>query len=83
MRPRIICLVNDGGVIVVGRTNGNPTRATSLRIMLDLGAQLVMIGKQLALDLDLGASNLESCPFTIVTLVGGMEKAMGYTRHPL
>jgi hypothetical protein len=42
-----------------------------------------MIGKQLALDLGLEASDLEPCPFTIVTSVGGMEKAMGYTRHPL
>ena len=83
LRPGVVRLVNDGGVMVVGCTDGNSTRATPLRVMLDSGAQPVMIGKQLAQDLGLGAADLEPCPFTILTSVGGTEKAMGYTRHPL
>ena len=83
VRPGVVRLANDSGVMVVGRTDGNPTRATPLRVMLDSGAQPVMIGKQLARDLGLGAADLEPCPFTIVTSVGGTENAMGYTRHPL
>lgn len=43
----------------------------------------MMIGKQLALDLGLDASDLEPCLFTIVTSVGGTEKAIGYTQHLL
>jgi hypothetical protein len=83
VRPGVVRLVNDDGVMVVGRTDGNSTRATPLRVMLDSGAQPVMIGKQLAQDLGLVASDLEPCPFTIVTSVGGTETALGYTRHPL
>ena len=83
LRPGVVRLANDGGVMVVGRTDGNSTRAIPLRVMLDSGAQLVMIGKQIAQDLGLGAADLEPCPFTIVTSVGGTEKATGYTRHPL
>ena len=83
LRPRVICLANDGRVMVVGRTDGNPTCATPLCVILDLRAQLVMIGKQLAQDLGLIVADLEPCLFTIVTSVGGTEKAMGYTRHPL
>ena len=65
--------------MVVARTDGNFTRATPLRVMLDSRAQPVMIGKQLAQDLGLGAADLEPCPFTIVTPVGSTEKAMDYT----
>jgi hypothetical protein len=35
VRPGVIRLVNDGGVMVVGRSDGNPTRATPLDVMLD------------------------------------------------
>ena len=69
--------------MVVARTDGNFTRATPLRVLMNFRAQPVMIGKQLAQDLGLGAADLEPCPFTIVTSVGATEKAMGYTRHPL
>lgn len=83
VRPSVVRLVNNNGVMVVARTDGNSTRATPLRVMLDSGAQPVMIGKQLAQELGLLPSDLEPCPFTIVTSVGGTETALGYTRHPL
>lgn len=83
LRPGVVRLANNGGVMAVGRTDGPSIRATPLRVILDTGAQPVMIGRQLAQDLGLGAADLEPCPFTIVTSVGSTEKAMGYTRHPL
>ena len=52
-------------------------------MMMDKGAQLVMFGKPLAQDLGLIGANLEPCPFTIVTLVGGIEHATSYTKEPL
>ena len=83
VRPLVVHLVNDDGVMVVGRTNDNSIGATPLRVMLDSRAQPVMIGKQLAQDLGLSAIDLEPCPFTIITSVGGKETAIGYTRQPL
>ena len=83
IRPGVVRLVNTNGVMVVGHTDGNTTRTTPPHVMLDSGAQPVMIGKQLAKDLGLRADDLEPCPFSIVTSVGGTEKAMGYTRSPL
>lgn len=83
VRPEVVRLVNDGGVMVVGCTEGNSTRVGPHRIILDSGAQPMMIDNQLAKDLGLCNADLEQCPFTIVTSVGGTEKAMGYTRHPL
>ena len=51
--------------------------------MMDSGAQPVMIGRRLAQDLGLSAADLKPCPFTIVTSVGGTERATGSTRQPL
>ena len=79
IRPGVVRLVNTNGVMVVGRTDGNTTRATPPRVMLDSGAQPVMIGKQLAHDLGLTTADLEPCSFTIVISVGGTEKVMKYT----
>ena len=79
----MVRLVNDNNVLVVGRTGGNATRATPVRVMMDFSAQPVMIGKRLAQELGLNADDLEPCPFTIITSVGGTERATGYTRQPL
>lgn len=51
-------MVNDNGVLVVYRTNGNSTRATPLGVMMDFVAQLVMIGKRLAEELGLTTADL-------------------------
>ena len=42
-----------------------------------------MIGKKLVQELELTADDLAPCPFTIVTSVGHVERAIGYTREPL
>ena len=51
--------------------------------MMDSGAQPVMICKKLAQNLQLIADNLTPCPITIVTSIGHVERATGYTREPL
>ena len=42
-----------------------------------------MIGKKLAQELGLAAEDLVSCPFTIATSSGHVERAMDYTQEPL
>ena len=42
-----------------------------------------MIGKRLAQEFGLAAEDLAPCPFTIVTFIGHVERATGYTREPL
>jgi hypothetical protein len=51
--------------------------------MMDSGAQPVMIDKKLAKELQLTAADLTPCPFIIVTSIGHVERATGYTREPL
>ena len=51
--------------------------------MMDLGAQPIMIGKKLAHELRLTADDLAPYPFTIVTSIGHVERATGYTWEPL
>ena len=46
---------------------------------MDLGTQPVMIGTKLAQELGLAVENLAPCPFTIITFVGHVERATGYT----
>ena len=48
-------------------------------MMMDSGAQPVMIGKRLAQELGLATEDVAPCPFTIVTSVGHMKQATGYT----
>ena len=43
----------------------------------------MMIGKRLALELSLSAIDFEPSPFTIVTTVGSIDRAIRYTRQPL
>ena len=67
----------------LGVTCGHTTRATPLRVIMYSLAQPVMIGKRLVYELGLSATELEPCPFTIVTSVGGTERGTRYTRQPL
>ena len=50
---------------------------------MDTGAQLVMLGKRLATELGLVASDLDSCPFMVATSLGGTEQPRGVTKEPL
>ena len=83
IRSGVVCMVNDTGILVVSRTGGNATRVAPRCVMMDSGTQPVMIGKKLAQELGLAAENLAPCPLTIVTSVGHVERATGYTREPI
>ena len=83
LQTGVVRLMNDKSIFVVSRTDLPAIRATPLRVMMDSGAQPVMIGKGLAGNLGLTPTNLDPCPFTIVTSVGGTERAIGYTKTPL
>jgi hypothetical protein len=80
LQPGVVRLINDKYFFVVSRTDILVIRATPLRVMMDSGAQPVMIGKRLADSLALTLANLDPYPFTIVTSVGGTERATGYTK---
>ena len=67
---------------MVSRAGGNPIRVAPQCVMIDSGAQLIMIGKKLAHELRLTAHDLTPCPFTIVTSIGHVEWVIGYTREP-
>ena len=81
--PGVVHMVNDIGILVVSRTGGNATRVALRCVMMSLGAPPVMIGKRLAYELGLAAKDLAPCSFIIVTSIGHVERAMGYTREPI
>ena len=76
-------MVNDSGILVVGRAGGNTIQVAPQCLMMDSGIQPVMIGKKFAKELRLTPDDLAPCPFTIVTSIGHVERAIGYTREPL
>ena len=45
--------------------------------------QHVILGKKLVQELRLTTNDLAHCPFTIVTSIGNVERATGYTWEPL
>lgn len=76
-------LANEGEIFVVVRANGTYTSYSPKQILLDSGAQLVFIGKNLAQELRLQALDLIPCPYSILTSVGGKETVTGQTKYPL
>jgi hypothetical protein len=79
LQPGVVRLINNKSLFVVLCTDIYVIRATPLRVMMDSGAQPIMIGKGIALL----PANLDRCPFTIVTSVGGIERAICYTKTHL
>lgn len=63
-------MVNDNSLFIVGCAGINTTCATLLQVIINSGAQPIMIGKQHVQDLGLTIADLDPCQFTIVTLVG-------------
>ena len=76
-------MVNDSGILMVSRAGGNPIQVAPQCVMMDSGAEPVMIGKKLAQELRLTADELTPCPFTIITSIGHVERTTCYTREPL
>jgi hypothetical protein len=83
LQPEVIRLINDKSLFVVSCMDIHVIRVTPQRVMMDSGAQPVMIGKGLADSLKLTPTNLDPCPFKIVISVGGTERATSYTKIPL
>ena len=67
MQPGVVRLMNDKSLFVVSRADIPAIHVTPLRVMVDSGAQPVMIGKEFADSLGLTPINLDLCPFTIIT----------------
>ena len=80
IRPGVVRMVNDTSILVVSRTGGNATWVAPRYVMMDLGAQTVMICKKLAQELGLAAEDLAPCPYTIVTSVGHVERCRNVGR---
>ena len=76
-------MVNDIDILVVSQVGCNHIRVSPQCVMMDLGAQPVMIGKRFANELRLMADDLASCSFIIVISIGHVERAIGYTWEPL
>ena len=57
--------------------------ATPLRILLDSGAQPLMLGRASVIALGITSADLEPCPFQIQTSLGGLERARSITRHDI
>ena len=59
------------------------SRAYPKRMLLDTRTQPVMLGMRLANELGLVPHDLDPCPFTIATSLGGIEQPTGFTKEPL
>jgi hypothetical protein len=78
------------GVVVVDNSQGifqlvGPKRKVFVprRVLLDSGAQPLMLGASAIERLGLTEDALEKCPWTISTFIGGIEHATGITRAEL
>ena len=54
-------------------SRGDSSKVYPKRVLMDTGVQPVMLGQRLANELGLVAHNLDLCPFTIATSLGGTE----------
>ena len=72
---------NSKGVLQIVGRHGKVF--TPRRVLLDSGAQPLMLGKAAIEGLELRKRALEKCPFTINTSMGGSEIATGITAKEL
>ena len=79
--PGIVRLSNVNKVFSVAQDSS--TSVFPQKVLLDTGAQPVMLGRSLAENLGLSAKDLDPCPFTIATSLRGIEHPMGLTKAPL
>jgi hypothetical protein len=49
-------------------------------VLLDFGAQPLMLGKATIDGLGMTNANVDPCPYQILTSMGGLEKARGLTK---
>jgi hypothetical protein len=89
-RPAIERSSISPGVVVVDNSQGifqlvGPKGKVFVprRVLLDLEAQLLMLGASAVVGLELTKDTLDECPWTISTSMGGMERATGITKVEL
>ena len=81
MKPGVVRLVNEGHVFSMSQSKAPAVYPQ--RVLMDTGAQPVMLGKKLVAELGLRAFDLDSCPFMVATSLGGTEQPRGITKEPL
>ena len=81
VKPGVVRLVNEGHVFLVSQSKAPAVYPQ--RVLMDTDAQPVMLGKILAAELGLVASDLDSCPSMVATSLGGTEQPRGITKEPL
>ena len=82
-RLSVVRMVNEFDILMVSQAGGNIIRVAPQCEMMDSRAPPAMIDKKLAQELRLTINDLDSCPFTIVTSIGHVERATGYNQEPL
>jgi hypothetical protein len=89
-RPAIERSSISPGVVVVDNSQGifqlvGPKEKVFVprRVLLDSGAQLLMLGASAVAGLELTKDTLEECPWTISTSMGGTERTTGITKAKL
>ena len=81
VRPNVILLDNRNKVFSLVGPSGKVYWPQ--RVMLDSGAQPLMLGKVAFHGLGMKRSNVDKCPFQIQTSVGGVGSTEWLTRNPL
>ena len=79
--PGVVMVDNNKAVVQLIGPTGQVFTPT--RVLLDSGAQPLMLGRTAIVGLGLTPETLQLCPFTINTSTGGSEKAYGLTAQPL
>ena len=77
----MVRLANSRHVFSVAR--GATSEVFPQKVLLDTRAQPVMLGRLLAESLGIKEEDLDPCPFTIATSLGGTEQPTGLTKEPL
>ncbi|CAM6085511.1 unnamed protein product [Calypogeia fissa] len=81
MRPNIVMLDNRDRIFSLVGPVGKVYYPQ--RVLLDSGAQPLMIGRAAFAGLGLKASNIDKCPFQLQTFVGSVESTQWLTKGPL
>jgi hypothetical protein len=80
-KAKVISIQNERQVFALQVPNGAPK--FPVNVLLDSGAEPVLLGKRTTALLGLTAADIVPCPFKISTSAGGQEVPVGWTRDPL
>jgi hypothetical protein len=79
--PGVVVVDNSQGIFQLVGPKGKVF--VPRRVLLDLGAQPLMLGASAIVGLELTKDTLEECPWTISTSIEGTERATGITKAEL